>query len=128
MHGPGFVQDLAVTLGVAAVTLVVFRRLKQPAVLGYLLAGLVVGPYIPIPLFADPERVRHLSEFGVVLVMFAIGLEFRIARLIRVLPVSGVTSLIQMGALFWLGFALPIPWLFGLISLVLLALAWRSLP
>lgn len=104
MHQASFVQDLAIVLGVAAITFVVSRRLKQPSVLGYLFAGLIVGPYIPIPLFADPDRVHTLSEFGVVLVMFAIGLEFRLAKLARVLPVSGVAGLIQMGSLMWLGF------------------------
>jgi K+:H+ antiporter len=72
----GFLQDLALVLMVAAVTTVLFQRLKQPVVLGYLLAGLIVGPHIPIPLFADLDRIHTLSELGIILVMFAIGLEF----------------------------------------------------
>lgn len=105
-HGPGFVQDLALVLGVAAVTGFVFRRLRQPSILGYLFAGLIVGPYIPIPLFADPSRVHALSEFGVVLVMFAVGLEFRIQKFLKVLPISGVTGLVEMGALATAGYFL----------------------
>lgn len=101
-----FVGDLAVVLGVAAVTNVVFRRLGQSTVLGYLLAGLVVGPYIPIPIFADAERIGALSEFGVVLVMFAVGLEFSVRRLLRVLPLAGFTGLVQVCALGLAGFAL----------------------
>lgn len=58
---------------------------------------------IPIPLFADPERVHQLSEFGVVLVMFAVGLEFRIGKFLEVLPVSGVTAAVEIGALFGMG-------------------------
>jgi CPA2 family monovalent cation:H+ antiporter-2 len=106
MHESTFVADLAVVLGVAAVTAVVARALRQPTVLGYLLAGLLVGPYLRVPVFADPERVGALAEFGVVLVMFAIGLEFRIAKLLRVLPVSGFTAIVQVGFLAWCGASL----------------------
>lgn len=105
MHGASFVADLAVVLGVAAATAVIAKRLRQPTVLGYLFAGLIVGPYIPVPLFADPSRVETLAELGVVLVMFAVGLEFRIAKLTRVLPISGVTGLVQVGFLLWCGFS-----------------------
>lgn len=100
-----FVGDLAIVLGVAAVTSVVFRRLGQSTVLGYLFAGLVVGPYIPIPIFADTARISALSEFGVVLVMFAVGLEFSIRRLLRVLPLAGFTGLLQVTALGTAGYA-----------------------
>jgi CPA2 family monovalent cation:H+ antiporter-2 len=106
MHGPSFVADLAVVLGVAAATSVVARRLRQPTIVGYLIAGLLVGPYIPLPLFAELSRVEALAEFGVVFVMFAVGLEFRIGRLIRVLPVSGLTGLVQVSFLLFCGYAL----------------------
>ncbi len=105
MHGASFVVDLGLVLAVAAVTSVVTRWLKQPTILGYLFAGLIVGPYIPIPVFADHERVESLAELGVVLVMFAVGLEFRIAKLLRVLPTSGVTGVVQVGFLVWCGFS-----------------------
>ena len=96
MHGHGtFLVDLALVLCVAAPVGLLFRALRMPAILGYLLAGLVVGPYTPIPLFADPERVAALSEFGVVLVMFSVGLEFSIGRFVEVLPRSGLTALLQ---------------------------------
>lgn len=103
MPHASLVSDLAVVLGVAALTGTVFRALRQPPILGYLLAGLIVGPYIPIPLFADAERVRELSESGVVLVMFAVGLEFSLGRVATVLPLAGLTAAIQMGGLFWAG-------------------------
>ncbi len=106
MHGSVFVADLALVLCVAALTAVVARAARQSTVLGYLAAGLIVGPYIPIPVFADPERVGALADFGVVLVMFAVGLEFRIAKFLRVLPVSGLTGVLQVGFLAWCGFSL----------------------
>jgi Kef-type K+ transport system membrane component KefB len=61
-----FLADLALVLCVAAVTTVVFRRLRQPVVLGYLLAGLIVGPYTPVPLFASSDTLHTLSELGVI--------------------------------------------------------------
>jgi CPA2 family monovalent cation:H+ antiporter-2 len=106
MHESTFLFDLALVLGVGAATSVIARVLHQPSVLGYLVAGLIVGPYLPLPLFADPERIDAMAEFGVVLVMFAIGLEFRIAKLMRVVPVAGLTALLQMSALMWAGFSL----------------------
>ncbi len=64
-----FLQTLAIVLCVAAVTTIVFQWLKQPVVLGYLLAGMVVGPYIPIPLEAETDRVEALAELGVILLI-----------------------------------------------------------
>jgi CPA2 family monovalent cation:H+ antiporter-2 len=107
MHGsPAFVEDLAVVLCVAALISVLFRVLRQNVVLGYLAAGLLVGPYVPIPVFADPERIHALSQLGVILVMFGIGLEFSIAKLVSALPRAGVTALIQLGAMTWIGIAI----------------------
>src|SRR5437016_4379656 len=79
-----FLENLAVVLGVAALTTVVFQWLRQPVVLGYLLAGLIIGPHVPVPLVADPEMVRTLAEQGVILLMFSIGLEFSVRTLLRV--------------------------------------------
>ncbi|HVR63473.1 MAG TPA: cation:proton antiporter, partial [Polyangia bacterium] len=92
-------------MAVAAVTTVLFQRLRQPLVLGYLLAGLIVGPHLPIPLFADQVVARNLSELGVILLMFSLGLEFRLRKLIRVAPVAGVVALIECSLQLWLGYA-----------------------
>lgn len=92
MHAPGFLADLAVVLLVASATAMLSRALGQPTVLGYLVAGLIVGPYLPIPVFADPGRTHALSELGVVLVMFIVGLELRLKRLVAVLPTAGVNT------------------------------------
>ncbi len=105
MHG-GFIADLAVVTVVAAITGMLTKKIGQPSILGYLLAGLIVGPYIPIPLFADPHRMAELAEVGVVLVMFAVGLEFRIPRLLEILPISGLTAGVQIATLSWAGFTI----------------------
>lgn len=100
-----FLQDLAMVLCVAAVITVIFQRLKQPVVLGYMLAGLILGPHVPVPFFAHEGTVKTLSELGVILVMFSIGLEFSIRKLVEVLPTAGLTSLIEISVMFWLGYA-----------------------
>ncbi len=103
-EGRTLLQDLALVLCVAAVTTVLFRRLRQPVVLGYLLAGLIVGPHVPIPLFADAAHIHRLSELGVVLVMFSVGLEFSIRKLLRVVPTAGIIGVIQISTMIWLGY------------------------
>ena len=105
MQGPhAFLVALTVVLGVAAVTTVLFQRLRQPVVLGYILAGLIVGPHVPIPLVADVGIVQTLSELGVILLMFALGLEFSVGKLVAVGPAAGVTALVQCSIMLWLGF------------------------
>jgi monovalent cation:H+ antiporter-2, CPA2 family len=98
-----FLEDLAMVLCVSAVTTIVFQKIRQPVVVGYLIAGLIVGPYIP-PLLADPERVHTLSEFGVILLMFALGLEFSLRKLIRHGPTSGFITAVQVSFMIWLGY------------------------
>src|SRR5574342_87423 len=105
MHGGlDVLAGLAAVLGVAAVTTVVFQRLRQPVVLGYILAGLIVGPHVPVPLVADLGVVQTLSELGVILLMFGLGLEFSLRKLVQVGPTSGITALVQSSIMVWLGF------------------------
>ncbi|MCY1047424.1 cation:proton antiporter [Corallococcus sp. bb12-1] len=99
-----FLQALATVLCVAAVTTVLFQRLRQPVVLGYILAGVIIGPHVPIPLVADPNIVTTLSELGVILLMFSLGLEFSLRRLFQVGPTAGLTAVIQCSVMVWLGF------------------------
>ncbi|HMI83322.1 MAG TPA: cation:proton antiporter [Polyangiaceae bacterium] len=99
-----FLLALTIVLGVAAVTTVICQRLKQPVVLGYLLAGLVIGPHVPVPLVADGAIVGTLSELGVILLMFSIGLEFSLSRLAEVGVAAAVTAVIQCSLMAWLGF------------------------
>ncbi len=99
-----FLQTLAIVLCVAAVTTVVFQRLRQPVVLGYLLAGMVVGPYVAIPLTADSDTVQTLAEIGVILLMFSLGIEFSLSKLIRVGPTALFVAVMQCSLLLWLGY------------------------
>ena len=105
MHGTTeFLSALTIVLGVAAVTTVLCQRLRQPVVLGYIIAGLIVGPHVPIPLVADSESVQTLAELGVILLMFSLGLEFSLRKLVQVGPTAGLTAVLQSSIMVWLGF------------------------
>ncbi len=103
-EGFHLLTDLALILCVAAATTVIFQRIRQPVILGYLLAGMIVGPHLPIPLFADEKVAHALSELGVILLMFALGLEFHLGRLVKVAPTAGVIAVIQCSLLLLLGY------------------------
>jgi CPA2 family monovalent cation:H+ antiporter-2 len=98
-----FLEDLAIVLCVAAATTVIFHVLRQPVVVGYLVAGMVVGPYTP-GLFVDMSRIHGVSELGVILLMFALGLEFSIRRLLRLGPRAAFITAVQVGLMIWLGY------------------------
>ena len=69
-----------ILLAAAVLVVILFRLLKLPATLGYLLVGLVIGPH-GLALIPDTEGTRHLAEIGVVFLMFSIGLEFSLGKL-----------------------------------------------
>ena len=98
-----FLEDLALVLCVAAATTVIFQTLRQPVVVGYLIAGMVVGPYTP-GLFVDASRIHGVSELGVILLMFALGLEFSLGRLLRLGPRAAFITAVQVGLMIWLGY------------------------
>lgn len=99
-----FLQNLALVLCVAAVTTVIFQRLRQPVVFGYLLAGMIIGPHLPIPLAVDEGTVHTLADLGVILLMFGLGLEFSLRKLMRVIPTAGLIAIIQSSAMVWFGY------------------------
>ena len=99
----GFLTDLALVLGCAGLTSALCQRLRQPAVLGYLLAGLIIGPKFPLPLVANPGTVRTLAELGVILLMFSLGLEFSVRKLLRFGMRAGVIVAIDVSLMLWLG-------------------------
>ncbi|HRJ74093.1 MAG TPA: cation:proton antiporter, partial [Terrimicrobiaceae bacterium] len=85
MHHISFLQDLAVVMCVAALATIVFRQFKQPVVLGYILAGLLIGPHTPpFQLIADEGTIETLAELGVIFLMFSLGLEFSLRKLQKV--------------------------------------------
>lgn len=104
MDHVNFLQNLAVVLSVAALATVVFQRLRQPVVFGYLFAGMIVGPHIPVPLVADLGTVQTLSELGVILLMFSLGLEFSISKLVSVSQKAGPVALFESSIMVSVGY------------------------
>ena len=73
---PTLLQDFALITVAAAVALILFRKLKQPAILGYLLVGVLIGPYtLPHSPVGNVESIRLLADLGLVVLLFALGLE-----------------------------------------------------
>ncbi len=85
MEGPALVRDFAIIMAVAGVAVVVFRRLNQPPILGYLIAGVIVGPFtLPNPPVTNQESIRLLADLGLVVLLFAVGLELGWRRIRQV--------------------------------------------
>jgi glutathione-regulated potassium-efflux system protein KefB len=78
----GLLRDAALMLGVALVFVTVFRRLGLGATLGYIVAGLLIGPSV-LGLFTQPEAIQRVSEIGIALLLFIVGLELQPSRLWR---------------------------------------------
>lgn len=100
----GHLTDLVLIVGIAALFATLFQRWGLPIVLGYLLAGLLVGPAAPLGLSVSMDLARPLSDIGVILIMFSLGLEFSVRRLIRIAPSGGVVALIECSLVAWLGY------------------------
>ena len=76
------VSDLAVIMTIAAVVTFIFHKLRQPLILGYLIAGVIIGPYTPpFSLVSRLDVLGAIADLGVILLLFGIGLEFPLARL-----------------------------------------------
>ncbi len=92
---------------VAAIVTIVFRMLKQPVVLGYILAGVIVGPHTPpFPLVGDQETIKTLSELGVIFLMFSLGLEFSFRKLREVGATAVIAAVLEILIMMWVGFQL----------------------
>ena len=78
-------SDLALILIVAGIVTVLFKKLKQPLVLGYIVAGVLTGPYISfIPTVGNIESVDFWGKIGVIFLLFGLGLEFSFKKLKKV--------------------------------------------
>ena len=98
-----FLEDMALVMCVAALASIVCQLLRQPLVVGYLVAGMVVGPHVP-GLYVNTERVRLVSDLGATVVVFSIGLEFSLRRLLRLAPTAGLVAALQAAAMIGLGY------------------------
>lgn len=92
---------------VAGVVTLLFHRFKQPVVLGYILAGFIIGPHTPpFSLITSEESINTLSEIGVILLMFALGLEFSLRKLKKVGGTAVIAALLEIIVMGWVGYEL----------------------
>ena len=104
MHDTAFLQDLAVVMVISGLVTVTFHALKQPVVLGYIVAGVLVGPHVlPRPLITSQENIQTLSELGVVFLLFALGLEFNFRKIRQIGVTAFIVAPLETGLLFFAG-------------------------
>lgn len=104
-HLPPLITDLALILGAAAIVTLLFRRLKQPLVLGYIIAGVIVSPnFKPTPSILEVHNVQSWAEIGVIFLLFSLGLEFSFKKLVQVGGSSSVTAITQAIGMAALGY------------------------
>lgn len=107
VHIPALITDLGIILGAATIVTMIFKKLRQPVVLGYILAGLLVSPHTPfLPSIADANAIQIWAEIGVIFLLFGLGLEFSFKKLKEVggpASITGVTEVIFMLAVGYAG-------------------------
>jgi CPA2 family monovalent cation:H+ antiporter-2 len=105
VHAISFIQDLAVIMLVAGMVTIIFHRLKQPVVLGYIVAGFIIGPHTPpFGLIHDEDTIKTLAELGVIFLMFCLGLEFSLRKLFKVGATAFIAAFLEIGLMIWLGY------------------------
>ncbi len=92
-NSSAMIQDFAVIMIVAAIMILITHRFKQPTVLGYIAAGMIIGPYTPpFPLLQNIETVNIFAELGIIMLLFVIGIDFPIQKLRSVGKISIVVA------------------------------------
>lgn len=91
-----FVRDLAVILISAGIITIICRALKQPTILGYIIAGFIIGPHMGVFGISSMETVELWSDIGIIFLMFGLGLEFSFKKLLA----AGTSSLVTTGSKF----------------------------
>ncbi len=102
---PKIISDLAIMLLTAGVVAVLFKRFKLPLVLGYILAGFLVGPFMPwFFTVADQGSIETWSEIGIIVLMFGLGLEFNLHKLVSVGGTAIITALTEVFGMLVVGY------------------------
>ncbi|HEX6915605.1 MAG TPA: cation:proton antiporter, partial [Chitinophagaceae bacterium] len=96
-HLPKLIEDLALILIAGALITLLFRKIRQPLVLGYIIAGFLVGPYFHLtPTVADRGNIETFAEIGVIILLFSLGLEFSFRKLVRVGGAASITAFVEI--------------------------------
>lgn len=105
VHLPNLISDLGLILVTAAIAVLIFRLLKQPLVLGYLVAGFLAGSEFDFfPTVKDMNSVKVWAEIGVIFLLFSLGLEFSFKKLMKVGGTASITALTQIISMVALGY------------------------
>ncbi|MDB5021185.1 MAG: sodium/hydrogen exchanger [Pedobacter sp.] len=97
IHLPVLITDLALILAAAGVTTLLFKKIKQPLVLGYILAGFLVGPHTRyLPTVTDEDSIHIWAEIGVIFLLFSLGLEFSFKKLVKVGGSASITAVVEV--------------------------------
>lgn len=104
-HLPPIVSDLAMILLVAGITTILFKKLNQPLVLGYIVAGFITGPHFSFfPTVTDFSNIHTWSEIGIIFLMFSLGLEFSFNKLKQVGSTAFIATIVEIAGLLSLGY------------------------
>ena len=104
-HLPILIEDLALILCAAGVFTLLFKRLRQPQVLGYLIAGFLTGPHFHLfPSVTDTHSIETWAEIGVIFLLFSLGLEFSFKKLVKVGGPAGITAVVEVLGMLLLGY------------------------
>lgn len=104
-HLPKLIEDLALILAIAGIITLLFKKLKQPVVLGYILAGLLVGPNFSwLPNVSDRAGVQVWADIGVIFLLFSLGLEFSFKKLVKVGGTAGIAGIFEITCMIGLGY------------------------
>lgn len=105
IHLPVLITDLGLILAAGAITTLLFKKIKQPLVLGYILAGLLVGPHIKfLPTVTDEASIHIWAEIGVIFLLFSLGLEFSFKKLVKVGGSASITAIVEVVFMLIIGF------------------------
>ncbi|WP_313386304.1 cation:proton antiporter [Chishuiella sp.] len=104
-HLPTLITDLGLILCVGAVTTLIFKRINQPLVLGYIIAGFLVSPHFSfIPSIADEHNVEIWAKIGVIFLLFSLGLEFSFKKLLNVGGSASITAIVEIFCIVTVGY------------------------
>ena len=105
MHIPTLISDLAVMMLTAGIITIVFKRIKQPLILGYILAGFLISPYFPLfTTVTDTQSIHTWSEIGIIFLMFHLGLEFNLHKLASVGSTAIITTAVGVAGMLGIGY------------------------
>lgn len=101
------ILDLALITLVASVVVLIFRKINMPAVLGYILAGFLLGPYFPFfPVVGNIDNIQVWADLGIIFLMFSLGLEFSFRKIAKIGPGAAITAMTVMGGMIMVGFGI----------------------